>query len=409
MYDLIIKNARIFTAEDGNPPIENGCIAIHNGKIAAISGAAGSAISGETEHSGDDLSAGETLDNAENIIDAAGMFVYPGLIDAHSHIGLLGTGQGAEGDDLNEDSENAVPHIRTIDGIDTFDEAFTAARAAGITTVLTGSGSANPVGGDIIAVKTAAKSEINIADDMFIKVCGIKFALGENPKNRADTDSAPKTRMGTAAVIRETLFTAKHYLENKEAAKKDKTDPPDFDFKSEALIPLLTREISAHFHCHKACDIVTAMRIAKEFELDAVLVHASEGYKITDYLKEQKIILGPFFGTKDKPELAGSDDRNAAILEASGVQIAISSDYPEIPLKMLRMSAAEAVKNGMTKDSALAALTSEAAKIAGIYDRTGSIATGKDADLIITNGDLFDFSTEILTTIIEGKKVFERQ
>jgi imidazolonepropionase-like amidohydrolase len=396
MYDLIIKNARIFSAGKDEPPIENGCIAIKDGKIATISG-------------GDDKSACKPFDNAETVIDAAGKFVYPGLIDAHSHIGLLGSGQGAEGDDLNEDSENATPHIRTIDGIDTFDEAFFAARAAGITTVLTGSGSANPVGGDIIAIKTAGKSDVNIADDMFIKVCGIKFALGENPKNRADTESAPKTRMGTAAVIRETLFTAKRYLEQKTEAENEKSDPPDFDFKSEALIPLLKREISAHFHAHKACDIVTAMRIAKEFDLDAVYIHASEGYKIADYLREQRIVLGPFFGTKDKPELAGCDDRNAAILEAAGSIIAISSDYPEIPLKMLRMSAADAQKNGMTKEGALAGITREAAKIAGIFDRTGSIEIGKDADLIITNGDLFDFNTGILTTIIDGKIVFERQ
>jgi imidazolonepropionase-like amidohydrolase len=395
MYDLIIKNARIFTAEGGKPPIQSGCIAVKNGKIAAVTG--------------DASETGTAESGAANIIDAAGMFVYPGLIDAHSHIGLLGSGQGAEGDDLNEDSENATPHIRTIDGIDTFDEAFFAARAAGITTVLTGSGSANPVGGDIIALKTAGKSDVNIADDMFIKVCGIKFALGENPKNRVDTESAPKTRMGTAAVIRETLFSAKRYLENKEAAKKEKSDPPDFDFKSEALIPLLRREISAYFHAHKACDIVTAMRIAKEFQLDAVYIHAGEGYKIADYLKGQNVVLGPFFGTKDKPELAGLDDRNASILEAAGARIAISSDYPEIPLKMLRMSAADALKNGMTRESALAGLTSAAAKIAGIYDRTGSIKPGKDADLIITNGDLFDFNTEILKTIIDGKIVFERQ
>jgi imidazolonepropionase-like amidohydrolase len=389
MYDLIIKNARIFTAAENEPPFY-GCIAVSDGKIAEI-------IKGECEHL-----------QAREITNAANMFVYPGLIDAHSHIGLLGTAQGAEGDDLNEDSENAVPHIRAIDGVDTFDEAFETARRTGITAVLTGSGSANPVGGDIIALKTAGRNFENIADEMFIKVCGIKFALGENPKNRADSDSAPKTRMGTAAVIRETLFTAKRYLESKLTAERENSDPPDFDFKSEAIIPLLRRDIAAHFHCHKASDIVTAVRIADEFDLDLVLIHASEGHKIADFLKGKKAILGPFFGTKDKPELAADNDRNAAILEAAGVNIAISSDYPEIPLKMLRISAAEAIKNGMPKEAALAALTSKAAEIAGLDDRTGSIKIGKDADLIITNGDLLDFNTEILTTIINGKIVFER-
>jgi imidazolonepropionase-like amidohydrolase len=388
MYDLIIKNARIFTGESGVSPIECGAIAVSDGKIAEI-------IEGSCEHL-----------QAREIIDAANKFVYPGIIDAHSHIGLLGTGQGAEGDDLNEDSENAVPHIRTIDGVDTFDEAFSEARRAGITTVLTGSGSANPVGGDIIALKTAG----NIADEMFIKVCGIKFALGENPKNRSDTDSAPKTRMGTAAVIRETLFTARRYLESKEAAESENSEniaPPDFDFKSEALIPLLERKIAAHFHCHKASDIVTAVRIAEEFNLDLVLIHASEGFKIADFLGGKKAILGPFFGTKDKPELAADNDRNAAILEAVGVHTAIASDYPEIPLKMLRISAAEAVKNGMSKEAALAALTSKAAQIAGLDEKTGSIKIVKDADLINTNGDLLDFNTDIIMTIIDGKIVYK--
>jgi imidazolonepropionase-like amidohydrolase len=389
MFDLVIKNARIFTGLAGVSPIDCGALAVSDGKIVRIE-----AVSGNIG----DLP-------AKTIIDAEGKNVYPGLVDVHSHIGLLGSGVGAEGDDLNEDSENAVPHIRTIDGIDTFDEAFYEARRAGITTVLTGSGSANPIGGDIIAIKTAG----TIADEMFIKTCGIKFALGENPKNRSDSDSAPKTRMGTAAVIRETLFTARRYLDDKLTAERENSDPPDFDFKSEALIPLLRREIAAHFHSHKACDIVTAVRIAAEFDLDLVLIHASEGYKIAEYLQDKKAVLGPFFGTKDKPELASANDRNAAILEAAGVNIAISSDYPEIPLKMLRMSAAEAVKNGMSKAGALEAITIKAAKIAGIADRCGSLELFKDADLIITNGDLFDFNAEILTTIIDGKIVYNKE
>jgi imidazolonepropionase-like amidohydrolase len=390
MNDLLIENARIFTAETVLPVIENGFILISGGKIVKI---------GENR----------PPESAKLTIDAAGKNVYPGLVDAHSHIGLLGSAVGAEGDDLNEDSENAVPHLRAVDGVDTFDEAFCEARKCGITAVLTGSGSANPVGGDIIAMKTAG----NIADKMLIKTAGIKFALGENPKNRADADSTPKTRSGIAAVIRETLFTAKRYLENKREAEKDSEnapcDRPDFDFKSESLIPLLERKIAAHFHCHKACDIVTAVRIADEFGLDLVLIHCSEGYKVSDYLKGRKAVIGPFFGTKDKPELGGIDDKNAAALENAGVMVAISSDYPEIPLKMLRMSAAEAVKNGMSKEAALLSLTKTAAVIAGIANRVGSISVGKDADLIITNGDLFDFNTEIITTVINGEIVYERQ
>jgi imidazolonepropionase-like amidohydrolase len=387
MNDLLIENARIFTAETVLPVIENGYIVINGGKIVKI---------------------GENIppEAARITINAAGKNVYPGLVDAHSHIGLLGSGQGAEGDDLNEDSENAVPHLRAIDGVDTFDEAFAEARRCGITAVLTGSGSANPVGGDIIAVKTAG----NIADKMLLRTAGIKFALGENPKNRADTDSTPKTRMGTAAVIRETLFTAKHYHEGKlDAEKSTDNSPPDFDFKSEALIPLLERKIAAFFHCHKACDIITAVRIADEFNLDLVLIHCSEGYKTADFLRGKKAVLGPFFGTKDKPELAGIDDKNAAVLEKAGVFVAVASDYPEIPQNMLRMSAAAAIKCGMSKESALLSITLNAAKIAGISDRCGSLCAGKDADLIITDGDLFEFNTEIVTTVINGEIVYERQ
>ncbi|MDR0992819.1 MAG: amidohydrolase family protein [Ruminococcus sp.] len=387
MYDLLVKNARIFTA--CSEIIECGFLAVKNGKIVSI------------------ISSGEEdiTESAKTIINAEGKNIYPGLIDAHSHIGLLGSGQGAEGDDLNEDSENAVPHIRAIDGVDTFDEAFAEARGNGITAVLTGSGSANPVGGDIIAVKTAGV----IADKMVIKTAGIKFALGENPKNRADTDSAPKTRMGTAAVIRETLFTAKHYLESKQSAEKSGGDFPDFDFKSESLLPLLEGKIAAHFHCHKASDIVTAVRIADEFGLDLVLIHCSEGYKVADFLRGKKAVLGPFFGTKDKPELGGINDKNPSVLEKAGVTVAIASDYPEIPLKMLRMSAAEAVKNGMSKEGALLSLTKNAATLAGIDNRCGSLEAGKDADFIITDGELFDFNTEIITTVINGEIVYERQ
>jgi imidazolonepropionase-like amidohydrolase len=247
---------------------------------------------------------------------------------------------------------------------------------------------------------------------MLIKAAGIKFALGENPKNRTDSDSAPKTRSGTAAVIREALTAAKRYLENKLEAEKDGGDPPDFDFKSESLIPLLLqdrRKIAAHFHCHKAADIATAVRIADEFALDLVLIHCSEGYKIAEFLSGRKAVLGPYFGTKDKPELIGMDDKNAAILQNAGVKIAISSDYPEIPLKMLRMSAAEAVRGGLDKANALLSLTKTAAEIAGIDDRCGSLKAGKDADFIITDGDLFDFNTEIITTVIGGEIVYERQ
>ncbi|MDR0944504.1 MAG: amidohydrolase family protein [Ruminococcus sp.] len=341
----------------------------------------------------------EKLAETAHDINAVGKTISPGFIDAHTHLGLFGSGIGIEGDDLNEDSDPVTPHLRALDAIDPFDSAFSSAYCHGITTVITGSGSANAIGGDIVAMKTVG----TIADEMVIKTVGIKFALGENPKAiHGDKDSMPVTRMGIAALIREALYKAKRYKEDVEAAKSDpEIDRPEYDIKSEALIPLLEGKIKAHFHCHKANDIVTAVRISKEFNIPYTLIHCTEGYKIAEFLAKNNAtaVIGPIISSKCKPELAGVTEQNAGLMQKQGVTVAIGTDYPEIPEYYLHLSAMIAGQNGLTHP--LDAITQSAAKIAGIDDRVGYIREGYDADIVILDKD------RVITTIINGEVVFD--
>jgi imidazolonepropionase-like amidohydrolase len=362
-----------------------GKISVEDGKICAIS----------------EMPA-EKLENHAADIDARGLLLYPGFIDAHSHIGMIGSGVGLEGDDINEDSDPVTPHLRSIDALDPFDSAFTDAVKAGITASITGSGSANAIGGDLIAIKCNGQM-LKIADEMLIRRVGIKFALGENPKSvHGDKDSPPVTRMGTAALIREALAKARRYMDDIQTASLTDDDPPEFDMKSDALIPLLKREIKAHFHCHKACDIATAIRIAEEFDLDYVLIHCSEGYLIADYLAQRHAaaIVGPIITGKTKPELANFSEKNAGILSRSGVDVAVCTDHPEMPEHYLRLSAEIAGENGLPDP--ITAITSAAARIIGCEDRIGAIKVGLDADFAIT-----DESGKVKFTIINGKVVYK--
>lgn len=379
-----IYNVQIKTMEKRRS-IENGWIEIENGKIIAV------------EEGSPDVVGTEDL-------DGQGKLLIPGFIDAHTHLGIIENGIDFEGDDCNEATDPFTPQLRTIDGINPMDRCFEEAYKRGITSAVVAPGSANPCGGEIIAVKTYGRR----IDDMIIKPVGIKFALGENPKRvYNDRDETPVTRMATAALIREGLTKAKRYLADIDAYEIDKenNDMPEFDLKNHALIPLLRREISAHFHCHRADDMFTAVRIAKEFDLKLVIVHATEGHLIADILGTEKLsaISGPVICDRCKPEMKSLELKNTAELVKNGVKTSICTDHPVIPIQYLPASAAMAVKGGLDSDIALEAITINAAEIAGIDDTTGSIAVGKDADLQLYCGNPLDIMNDPELVMINGK------
>lgn len=333
---------------------------------------------------------GEVSSNAlepepdEQVIDAAGAAVYPGFVDAHTHLGMWEDGLTFEGDDGNEETDPIYPQLRAIDAINPLDRCFSEALAAGVTTVLTGPGSANPIGGQLAAVKTYGTR----IDDMIVRApAAIKMALGENPKAvYHGKNESPSTRMATAALIREELLKAKRYMEDLERAETDEDcDPPDFDMKCEALVPALRREIQVHFHAHRADDIFTAIRIAKEFGLDYVIVHGTEGYLVADSLKKEgaRVLSGPFLCDRCKPEMKNLTPAATGILAKNGILTAIVTDHPVVPLQYLTLCAALAVREGMDPEEALRAITINPARICGIDGRVGSIRPGKDADLLV--------------------------
>ena len=306
-------------------------------------------------------------------IDAGGYGIYPGFIDVHTHLGLFGSGVGKEGEDVNESSENITPTLNVLDAIDPFDYSFELARRAGVTSVLVSPGSANPVAGLISAIKTSGKC----VDDMLIRTVGMKLALGENPKL---SGKGADTRMGTAAAIRQALS------------------------ENTSLKPVLDRKLKAHFHCHKANDIFTALRISKELGLDPVLIHCTDGYLIAEELKKQNVpcVVGPIINDRCKPELANLDPKNAGVLSKAGLPVAICTDHSETPIEYLPLSAAIAVKHGMDRQKALEAITCTAAEIAGISDRVGSLKEGLDADLCIFDGDPLELMSRAVIVMING-------
>ncbi len=342
----------------------------------------------------------------EDVFDAQGGFVMPGMVDAHCHLGLIGDALGFEADDVNEITDPAVPQLRAIDAINPLDRCFAEALAAGVTTVVTLPGSANPIGGQAAAIKTFGRR----VDDMIIRAPqAMKFALGENPKRcYKDRDETPQTRMATAAVIREQLYKAREYQEKQEAAARDpELEKPPFDLKCESLLPVLRREIQAHFHAHRADDIFTAIRIAKEFDLDYVIVHGTEGHLVADLLAGEgaRVITGPHFGDRCKPELVNKTFAAPGILDRAGVLVAICTDHPETPLQYLPLCAALAVRSGMDEASALRAITLAPARITGLDGRVGSLEPGCDADILVYTDSPLRLEAEPTAIFVGGEKV----
>lgn len=384
----LIKNAHIITC--GGDEYKNGVIAFDE-KIRYI----GNSYSGRVDEE----------------IDALGNYVIPGLIDAHCHVGLFGDALGFEGADANEDNDPITPQLRAIDGINPQDRAFADARAAGITAVVTGPGSSNAIGGQFAAIKT---SGICI-DEMIIKApCAMKMALGENPKTvYTEKDQAPSTRMGTIALIRETLYKAKNYLAalKKHEENPEDTDRPDYDIKLETLLPVLTKEIPVKFHAHRADDICSAIRLGKEFDLDFSIEHCSDG-DIIDYILERERVpvnIGPTLTDRSKPELKNLSFKTYKNLSDRGLSLAIITDHPEITIENLPLCSALAAENGMDKTKALYAITINAAKNCGIADRVGSLEPGKDADIAIYDKLPTEFGAKCIMAFINGETAFYKE
>ncbi len=337
------------------------------------------------------------------VVDADGLQVYPGFVEAHGHIGLDGYGIGYEGMDYNEMNDILSPQMRGIDGVKPMDPAFPKAAAAGVTCVCTGPGSANVLGGTFTTIKTVGKR----VDDMVVRDgVAMKCAFGENPK-RVYRDKKDSSRMTTAALLRETLFKAREYMEKKEAAGDDISKRPAFDMKLEALLPVMRKEIPLKARAHAAEDLFTALRIAREFDLKITLEHVTEGHLIVEELVKENVPLavGPTLGSASKFELRNKSWTTPGVLAAAGCQVSIITDSPVIPQEYLPLCAGLAVQAGMDPFAALQAITINPAKHAGIADRVGSLEAGKDADIVITDGCPFEVSAKVKHVFIDGKAV----
>lgn len=341
----------------------------------------------------------------EEVLDADGKWLLPGFVDIHTHLGLFGDGVGFEAEDCNESTDPITPQLRVIDGINPMDRTFEEARNGGVTAVIVAPGSANPIAGQAAAIRTYGRR----IDDMILKApVAMKFALGENPKSTYnDRDETPVTRMATAALIRENLRKAQEYRMKQQLAQEDPDfDAPDFDMKLEALVPVLNREIQAHFHAHRLDDIFTAIRIAKEFDLDYVIIHGTEAYLAPDIMAQEqaRVVTGPNLLDRCKPELRNMSFSGPVVLTHHGVLCSICTDHPETPLQYLPLCAAMAMRSGLTRQEALAAITIQPARIAGLDKQIGSLEVGKDADLVLATGDPLELETRIEGVYSLGRK-----
>ena len=401
---IAITNGSVWTITNG--VIEKGTVLVDKGKIVGI---------------GADI----PIPSAAEVINAEGKVVMPGLIDAHCHVGIFPDGIGWEHIDGNEMTDPITPHLRALDAVHPEDMAFKELLEAGVTTVLTGPGSANLIGGQWICLKTNPTP--NIQEMVLLEPAGMKMALGENPRRvYGGQKRIPSTRMGNAATLRAALVDAQNYHQkwlNYESDLQDyksKTNDgdndakepkePDRDLKMEALVKVLNREQKARVHAHRADDMLTAIRIAEEFNLDLTLEHATEGHKIADLLAEKNIpvTVGPILFSRTKFELRNMTPKNPGILTRAGVKVAIQTDEASA-VKYLTINAALAVREGMPEDEALKAITINAAEIIGVEDRVGSLEVGKDADIVIFGGHPFDYRTVPELVMVNGKVEYKKE
>lgn len=383
---LLIKGGTIKTM--AGEDIVNGEILIDDGKIISV---------------GKDL----VIPEGTEVYDASGCLVTPGLIDGHCHIGMHEEAIRWEGNDTNEYSSPLTPEVRAIDAINPLDESFQNALRGGVTTAVTGPGSANVVGGTFAAIKLHGKC----VDDMVIKQpVAMKIAFGENPKGAYGQQGKkpPYTRMAVASMLREILQKTRNYAADIEAAEKDDTKKRPFDFQLEAMLPVIRKEIPLKAHAHRADDILTALRIAKEFDVNITLDHVTEGHLIADKLAEaaKPVLVGPSFGSKTKFELKEKSFATPGILNKAGLPVCIITDAPVIPLYYLPLCAGLAVREGLDENEAWKAITINPAKVAGIDSRVGSLEVGKDADIAIFTADpLKDIQATARQVFVSGKPV----
>ena len=383
---MIIKNGLVFLPEEGFVKKD---IQMKDGKILKIS---------------------DSILNDQGVkeYDASGQYVMPGMIDAHSHIGLFNEAMRWEGEDGNEGSDPVTADMNAMDAINPFDESFEEALRGGVTTACTGPGSANVIGGSFATISLFGK----IVDQMVIQYpAAMKCAFGENPKGwyGQSDNKAPMTRMGVGALLRESLIKAKNYKNKKEEAAS-KEEVFEIDPKLEALLPVLNKEIPLKAHAHRADDICTAIRIAKEFDVLLTLEHCTEGHMIADYIADNKLcaMVGPTFGSRTKIELKNISFDTARILTEKGIKVSIITDHPVIPQGSLNMCAALAMKAGLPEQEALKAVTINPAQVLGIDHLKGELRENLDADVVIWDKHPLDLQAKTERVYILGQEVFGR-
>lgn len=409
---IAITNAKIITITKGI--FEDGTILIKDGRISALGG-------------------NVDIPSEAHVFNAKGKVVMPGLIDAHCHTGIFADGVGMHEFDGNEMTDPITPHLRAIDAIHPEDIAFKDLREGGVTAINTGPGSGNLIGGQFACLKT--KKAHTIEEMVIMAPSGMKMALGENPKRLyGEQKKTPSTRMGNAAQLRAVLMKAQNYhakwlrYEEKRANyqermkqwenspkqergdKPEPPEPPDRDIKFESLLPVIEGKLRAMIHCHRVDDMMTAIRIGSEFGMKFSIEHATEGYKIADFLAQKNIpcVVGPILFSRVKYELRKMTPRNPGILSRAGVKVAIQTDEMSA-VRYLTINAALAIQQGMDEEAALRGITINPAEIIGVANRVGSLEVGKDADVAVFSGHPFDYKSVVELLLIDGKIEYQRE
>lgn len=388
MKKIAYINADIYPIS--SPPIHEGALLVEDNKIVGVQ--EGSQILQDFE-----------------IVDLRGKTVLPGFVDEHTHIGIWSEWYGPPESDGNEGSNPITPEVSALDAIWPEHSAFEDARSGGVTTAQITPGSGNILGGEMVVAKTRGLT----VDDMVIRnPSGLKAALGENPKNSyGSRKKAPVTRMGNAALLRGALYKAREYGKKLQAGQEDPSKLPDTDLGMQNILKVLRREIPLRIHAHRADDIVTAVRVAEELDIDYSIEHCTDGAAVAEFLgkRKAKVNIGPGLSSRSKVETRSTGNKTAGILAKAGCKVSIMSDHPFLPVQFLSTAAALACANGMSEDDALRAVTLTPAETLGVSDRVGSLEAGKDADFVVWSGHPFKIRSRVLEVFIEGERVYSQE